>query len=377
MTAVRNALVVGGGIAGMSAAAALARAGVETRLLEINPQGQRPGTGISLLGNALRALDQLSLADECIQEGFGYDSMEQFDSAGRSLRKQPIPRFFRPERPACAGIRRARLAEILEEGAQSAGVAIRHEVTVSTLRQDRQAVHARLTDGQEISVDLLVIADGVYSKTRAMAFQNAPTPEYIGQGGWRLTVPRPAELDGFKLFIAEHNLTVGVLPLSATCCYFFYLENTPAKPRIAAEDMDRCFAQRMEPFDAPMIRWAVNAMRREHELSYRPFDIMLMPRPWHSGRVVLIGDAAHSLTPQLTSGGGMALEDAVVLAEAVKSNDDVDTALSAYSERRYSRVQQVFNNSLQICRLAQGDRDTKQASVEVLRASYGLLAEPY
>src|SRR5581483_10577373 len=138
MTAVHNALVVGGGIAGMSAAAALARAGVETRLLEINPQGQRPGTGISLLGNALRALDQLSLADECIQEGFGYDSMEQFDSAGRSLRKQPIPRFFRPERPACAGIRRARLAEILEEGAQSAGVAIRHEVTVSTLRQDRQ-----------------------------------------------------------------------------------------------------------------------------------------------------------------------------------------------------------------------------------------------
>jgi 2-polyprenyl-6-methoxyphenol hydroxylase-like FAD-dependent oxidoreductase len=377
MTAVRSALVVGGGIAGMSAAAALARAGVETTLLEISPKGQRPGTGISLLGNALRALDQLSLADECIQQGFGYDSVEQLDSAGRSLRRQPIPRFFRPERPACAGIRRAKLSEIFEEGAQRAGVDIRHEVTVAALRQDRQSVYATLTDGQETRTDVLVIADGVYSKTRAMAFNNAHTPEYIGQGGWRLTVPRPADLDGFKLFIAEHNLTVGVLPLSADCCYFFYLENTATKPRIVADQMDRCFAQRMEPFEAPMIRGAVDAMRREHELSYRPFDILLMPHPWHNGRVVLIGDAAHSLTPQLTSGGGMALEDAVVLAEAVAGSDDVDTALNAYSERRYSRVQQVFNNSLQICRLAQGDRDTKQASVDVLRASYGLLAQSY
>src|SRR6185312_15023765 len=87
-----------------------------------------------------------------------------------------------------------------------------------------------------------------------------------------------------------------------------------------------------------------------HSLTYRPFDILLMPTPWHHGRVVLIGDAAHSLTPQMTSGGGLALEDAVVLSRLVASDRAIPEVLDEFSACRFPRVKQVYDASLQICR---------------------------
>ena len=377
MTAIRNAMIVGGGIGGMVAAVGLQRAGIETTVVELLRRGERPGTGISLLGNALRALARLDLTEECFEWGFGFDSVELLDREGRSLQRQPVARTFRPDRPASVGIRRAKLAEIFESHAESAGVDIRHEVSVSSLTQDVGGVNVSLSNGQQTRVDLLVVADGVYSKTRAVVFGPQFVPQYTGQSGWRLTVPRPRELDGFKLFGADGNHTVGVIPLSADTCYFFDLENNPVKPRKPADQLDRLFAQLLEPFEAPMVRAALKAMDGSHELSFRPFDILLMPSPWHQGRIVLLGDAAHSLTPQLTSGGGMAIEDAVVLTELLEQHDELAAALDAYSARRHGRVERTFNYSLQLCRWEQESANNKPKSMALLKEGYSFLAQPF
>lgn len=378
MTTIRNAMIVGGGVGGMVAAIGLQRAGIATTVIEICARGERPGTGICLQGNALRALHQLDLAEECIATGFGFETVELLDHQGRSLRVQPMARTFQQDRPAAAAIRRAKLSEIFEHHAESAGADIRHEVSVSTVTQNSDGVDVTLTNGDQARVDLLVVADGAYSKTRALVFGPELVPQYTGQGGWRLTVPRPRDLDGFKLFsVPNTNNTVGTFPLSAKYCYFFYLENTPAKLRMPSDQLCRLFTERMEPFSAPMIRTAVQAMEGAHELSYRPFDILLVPAPWHRGRIVLLGDAAHSMTPQLTSGGGMAIEDAVVLSELLASHGDVFTALDAYSARRYRRVERVFNYSLQICRSEQGSSNSKDLSMQLLREGYEFLAQAF
>lgn len=378
MTAIRNAMIVGGGIGGMVAAIGLQRAGIATTVIEIGARGERPGTGICLQGNALRALHQLDLADECIASGFGFETVELLDNAGRSLRVQPMARTFQQDRPAAAAIRRAKLADIFQKHAERAGAKVHCEVSISTVSQNADGVDVTLTNGERARVDLLVVADGAYSKTRALVFGPELVPEYVGQGGWRLTVPRPRDLDGFKLFsVPNTNNTVGTFPLSADCCYFFYLENTPTKPRMPSDQLGRLFTERMEPFGAPMVRTAVQAMQGPHELSYRPFDILLVPAPWHRGRIVLLGDAAHSMTPQLTSGGGMAIEDAVVLSELLASHGDVFAALDSYSARRYRRVERVFNYSLQICRCEQESANTKDVSMRLLREGYEFLAEAF
>ena len=140
-------------------------------------------------------------------------------------------------------------------------------------------------------------------------------PVYSGQGVWRYTIPRPADVNGLTLHRTRDGAVVGALPLSEDDCYLFYLENTAEHVHMPPDRLGELLRERLAPFSAPMIRDAVEGMDASRHISFRPIDHVLLPAPWHQGRVVLLGDAAHALTPQLTSGGGMAIEDAVVLCE--------------------------------------------------------------
>jgi len=81
---------------------------------------------------------------------------------------------------------------------------------------------------------------------------------------------------------------------------------------------------------------------------FRPLEVLFLDPPWYRGRVVLIGDAAHSVTPHLSSGGGMAIEDAVVLTEMLQKPGSLDERLDAYMKRRYPRVRMIYDNGLQL-----------------------------
>ncbi|MEH3108265.1 MAG: FAD-dependent monooxygenase [Sphingomonas fennica] len=122
MASVNNVVVVGGGIAGLTLAAALRRAGIGVRIIEKGDRATRLGTGISLLGNALRALDMIGLADRCIEAGFGFDKVRvRATTPATSSPRCRWARNFRPDRPGSFGIMRPRLAEILEEAAVDRG----------------------------------------------------------------------------------------------------------------------------------------------------------------------------------------------------------------------------------------------------------------
>ena len=142
----------------------------------------------------------------------------------------------------------------------------------------------------------------------------------------------PKHLHGLVLMRNQAGQAAGAIPLSDELCYVFILENAAERVRMDDAKLPELMADRLHAFTAPLMRAAAEAIP-DGNLTYRPFDIMLMPTPWHRGRVVLIGDAAHSLTPQMTSGGGLALEDAVVLSRLV-ANGRADL-------RRARRVQRL------------------------------------
>ena len=227
-----------------------------------------------------------------------------------------------------------------------------------------------------LPADLVVAADGTYSSTRASVFGAEFAPEYVGQGAWRLTFPRPAELTGLVLMRNATGQAGGAIPLTDTSCYVFILENTPERVRMREEQLPELMLERLAAFSAPLMRTAAASID-EGTVTYRPFDILLMPAPWHRGRVVLIGDAAHSLTPQMTSGGGLALEDSVVLSRLIAAGGAIPDVLDEFSAARHPRVQRVYDASLQICRweqLADYDRSLMQ---QLMGQTHGFLAGPF
>lgn len=378
MGCAKRALIVGGGIGGMVHAIALARQGAEVHVVEAARREDQLGTGINLQHNALVALEEVGLLEECRAKGFAWETISNRHAVtGDLLNSSTVGWPTHPGVPGALGIMRTTFAEILARNAVKAGVRISYQTRVAKLEQDGDGVSVELSDGTSDRADILVAADGVYSQIRGMVFGEEHKPAYAGQGVWRFTVPRPKSLDGFTLFRTDAGRSLGFLPLAQDVAYYFYLETTEEPLRVPPGKAAEMLTERMAAFQVPEVQDLLHLMNEGWHVSYRPFDILLMPAPWRRGRVGLVGDAAHSLTPQLTSGGGMAIEDAVVLAEELRERDTVDAALAAYSTRREQRVKVVYDNSYRVCEIEKGKSSDGAEGTRILIESFQYLAGPY
>lgn len=370
MTSAKKVLVVGFGIGGATAAYAMSRAGLDVHAIDIrHGDAAMGGVGICLLQNALRVLRSIDLAGPCLESGLLFEVVREFDHAGNLQGAHPAPPGI--------GIRRPDLARILETAAEQAGATLEKGLTVADLRQRSDAVEVVFSDGREAVYDVVVVADGAYSQLRAKVFGGDLAPRFAGQSGWRFAAPRPPEIDGFCIFRSPKGRSVGALPTSKDGCYIFFLENSAAPLRMPDDQLHVLIRERMQEYTAPALRQGLDLLADPRQVLFRPFDITLVPAPWHRGRVVLIGDAAHAPTPQMTSGGGMAIEDAVVLTECLAGTSSVADALEAYSRRRFDRVKTVFDASLQLSRYEQEDSvGNKQKTMALLLQTYQFLGQP-
>ena len=128
--------------------------------------------------------------------------------------------------------------------------------------------------------------------------------------------------------------------------YVFLLEHVPGNPWFAPETHVEHLTELLAPFGGNLT--AVRETLGDHsQIVYRPLEWLLLPDPWYSGRVVLIGDAAHATTPHMASGAGVAVEDALVLGEELARTDDVAQALRSFMDRRFERAKLVVETSVQ------------------------------
>jgi 2-polyprenyl-6-methoxyphenol hydroxylase-like FAD-dependent oxidoreductase len=317
----------------------------------------------------MRALGAIGLAQQCLESGLAFQLFKQHDFTGKMLASNPAP-------PGC-GMRRPELARILEGAAQTAGAVLEKGLTVTDLVDRGEKVEVTLSDGRQRAYDLVVAADGAYSKLRERVFGPQYGVKFAGQSAWRFNAPRPAEVDGFCLYrSADGKRTVGAIPTSRETCYLFFLENSAEHLHMPDDQLHVLLRERLAGFTAPVIRDSLAQVTGPGQVVFRPFDITLVPAPWHRGRVVLLGDAAHSPTPQMTSGGGMAIEDAVVLAESIAASDSIPQALDAHSKRRFERVKTICDASLQLCQYEQDPVPNPQRSAALLLQTYQYLGQP-
>jgi len=367
-------LIIGGGFSGMSAAIELRKAGAEVDLVEIDPEWRNYGAGISLGGATLRAFRQLGVLDEFLALGSAQDGVTIRLPHGLEVGKLPTPRLAGPDVPGGGAILRPVLASILADATRKAGTKVRLGCTFTSIEQDADGVDVSFSDGTRGRYDLVVGADGLYSKLRQALFPAAPKPRYSGQGVWRAVVPRPPEIATCTMWVGP-KIKPGVNPVSKTEMYLFITE-----PRAVNEHLDPAtFVDHVRgllaDFPAPELQAISAGLGPHSQIIYRPLEGLLMPCPWFTGRAVLIGDAVHATTPHLASGACIGIEDAIVLADELAHHDDIPAALAAFEGRRWERCRMVVENSARLgeIEIAGGD---KEEHAQIMRASLMALAQP-
>jgi 2-polyprenyl-6-methoxyphenol hydroxylase-like FAD-dependent oxidoreductase len=345
--AARKILIVGGGIGGLSAALAMRKAGLEVDIVEINPDWSVYGVGIIQPGNAIRALDALGLGEEVIEAGFPMDGSRFHDAAGNVLADLTFERVAGERYPPHNGITRTRLHQILTEAVKEAGADVRLGVTVSGLDQGADAVEVEFSDGSSGRYELMVGADGINSRVRELVFDPGLKPEPTGQVVWRYNVHRPAEVDGLWMFAGTDG-KAGAVPLAPDLMYILLVEEPPpGESRVPDKRLAEVMRERLAEFGG-VIADAREEIVDDDGVVLRAVQSVFVPAPWHRGRVVLIGDAAHATSPHVGQGAAMAIEDAVVLGEEVASRDDLEAALGAFEARRFDRCRAIHEISMQI-----------------------------
>ena len=365
-------LIVGGGIGGMSTAIAMRRGGFAVDLIDIDPEWRVYGAGITITGPTLRAFKAVGVYDEIAETAYVGHGIRVCDTQGNLLRELPTPI---PEEAGVAGsggTLRPTLHKILSKRVKESGADVRLGLTVESFTQDEGGVDVIFSDGASERYDLVVGADGVFSRMRGLIFPHAPKPAYTGQSAWRLNLKRPPEINCRHYFLGGPH-KVGFTPVSATEMYLFLLERTPQVFREDTELPDYLRGL-LADYGGPLaaIRDGIDA---NSEIVFRPLEAFFLDAPWHVGRVVLIGDAAHPTTPQLASGAGIAVEDGLVLAEELVVDRPMAETLKAFTARREERCRLVVEGSIEIGRLEQERAPVEQQTAVVERA-LARLAEP-
>lgn len=347
MPVVKRALIVGGGIGGLSTALALRKAGIDVDLVEINHDWTVYHVGIVVQGNAIRAMVALGIADRCVAAGFPYDGLEFRDLNDNLLADiHGIP-LAGPNYPSDLGLTRPALHQVLSSAAIDAGTRVRFGVTFSELRESDRGVEVCFTDGSTGEYDLVVGADGVNSKLREHLFGDVLKPQFTGQGVWRYNVPRPPELDRARMYLGLDRAKCGFIPLTPDTGYVLLVSTESLDMRIPDEQLALEFRRRLTPCTGVMARLRDQIIDSQLVV-YRPLKALFLPPPWHRGRVLLIGDAVHATTPHMGQGAAQAMEDAVVLGELLASDEPLPELFDAFMRRRYERCKFVCEASIQI-----------------------------
>ncbi|GLK44216.1 monooxygenase [Novosphingobium resinovorum] len=352
-TGMTDIIIVGGGIAGLTAALGLQRQGLKVRLFEQAAQFGDVGAGITLSQPASRGLFSLGLRDAIERDadipvragGADYRTGERIggpDQIALAREAGEIPYFYQ--------LHRADMHAILADAVYAMDpetIALNRQVVA--LAQDAAGVAARFADGSEERAPVLVGADGINSRVRAILF-GEESPRFTGQSAYRFLIPVEQVQAQMHLgpsvnylgpdrqllrYLIRHGTVVNGVAFVKTDNWTGEGWSTPATN---AEMLEK-FADWNEDVKA-----LLRAAPAEGTRKWALFDRDPLPQ-WTVDRVTLMGDAAHPMLPFLGLGAAMGIEDAVVFARAFATAGDPVAALHRYEATRRERANRVLLRS--------------------------------
>jgi 2-polyprenyl-6-methoxyphenol hydroxylase-like FAD-dependent oxidoreductase len=347
----KKAIIIGGGIGGVTAALALQQAGFAVTVFERAEALREVGSGLPLWTNALRAICKLGLTDKITELGESIEAGHVSTWQGNvlaDLRMEDI-KLLKRLGTINMVVHRAELLNMLVDAVGMDNIQL--GMTCTGFRQDGTQVYARFADGQEVHGDVLVGADGLHSVIRTQLF-GATTPRYAGYTCWRgLAHISHKDMEtsewgnGYQHGITPMNWVwgkghqFGITPMNHDRAYWFAQcyapEGAQDPPHGRKQTVLKLFHDWHDPIPTVIEATAEKDILRNDVYESKPLH------HWSRGRVVLLGDAAHTMTPNLGQGACQAIEDAVVLADSLKAEKEIVAGLKHYEARRVHRANNI------------------------------------
>lgn len=294
-------------------------------------------------GTGMRAFEELGLADEIKAVSYSNPKQRTLFKDTRDEIIVAIEPGMSPLPPSVA-ISRKVLHETLAEKVADVGVPVQMGTTVEALEEQAEGIQVTLTDGSKKNYDLVVGADGIRSKVREMIF-GIKEPEFSGFSAWRYVMPRPADQKDMEWYWG-HDTTIGIVPISDDLIYVAGTSAEPGNPKYERKELPRLYREIFNEYE-PIMGNLLSQITEPERVVYTPMEQVILPPPWHKGRVVILGDAAHATCPFWAQGASMGIEDAALLVRFLSEETDLLTVLSDWFERRYPRCMFVQKGSFE------------------------------
>lgn len=348
-----KALVMGAGIGGLSAAVALKAAGISCEVFEAVQEIKPVGAAISIWPNGVKCMNRLGMGD--ITETYGgplrYMAYQDHRHGKTLTRFSLAPLVERTGGRPCPVSRSELQGEMLNFWGRDA---VRFGKRATRIAEDDDGVTVWFSDGTTARGDMLIAADGSHSALRPYVLGFTPERRYAGYVNWNGLVEIDeaiAPADQWTTFVGEGK-RVSLMPVARGRFYFFF--DVPLPAGLAEDrstlkaDLSRYFSGWAAPVQELIARLDPATTNRIEIHDIEPFDRLVR------GKVALLGDAGHSTTPDIGQGGCAALEDAVVLGEALRDGGDIASALRQYEARRCERVRDLILKARRRCDITHG-----------------------
>ncbi|MEF3100211.1 FAD-dependent urate hydroxylase HpxO [Raoultella terrigena] len=348
-----KALVMGAGIGGLSAAVALKAAGISCEVFEAVQEIKPVGAAISIWPNGVKCMNLLGMGD--ITETYGgplrYMAYQDHRHGKTLTRFSLAPLVERTGGRPCPVSRSELQGEMLNFWGRDA---VRFGKRATRVAEDDDGVTVWFSDGTTARGDMLIAADGSHSALRPYVLGFTPERRYAGYVNWNGLVEIDeaiAPADQWTTFVGEGK-RVSLMPVARGRFYFFF--DVPLPAGLAEDrstlkaDLSRYFSGWAAPVQELIARLDPATTNRIEIHDIEPFDRLVR------GKVALLGDAGHSTTPDIGQGGCAALEDAVVLGEALRDGGDIAAALRQYEARRCERVRDLILKARKRCDITHG-----------------------
>lgn len=340
--------IIGGGIAGLTAAIALAQKGIHATIFEAAPEVKPVGAGIVLAANAMLVYRKLGIDKDIIPLGKQLSGFDILSSRGKLITKTDTTFLSVDGAPDNFTIHRAVLHNVLLSKIPTSS--IHTNKRLKSFEQKEKEIVVHFEDGTSHVTNYLIAADGIHSPVRKQLLPDS-LPRYAGYTCWRAVVSTDKfnEAGSSETWGAKGRF--GIAPLAGDKVYWFACINAPQNDAtmrgFKVADLQREFTSYHQDIQTLLSRTSNEALIWSDIIDIRPLQHFAF------GNIVLIGDAAHATTPNMGQGACQGIEDAIVLADELSKRTVPQDAFKFFEKRRLSRTRDITNTSWVLGKMAQ------------------------